>query len=517
MRGFFMSAVLREERDTIPWRSKIDDQGRTHVYKRITAAELRAGDHILEHVTGHAKPVATPILSVKHAPDGVIVTIPDRHSDESPVAELYRSDAPVFISKTPHLEQYDPEKDLFFNSQTQKESAMEDENFAAPWKQAANGLRTTQVRIDAGVENLILTQDVTRAREASQAVQAGATDLSNRIILGSEAVAESFKTDAHVTGYWNAALTDSVAFTSSRSRRLDGYAKAVDHQELREAAAYARGALDTATQVALEQRKRGILMSLTGPLADYAIQDARNLGMLAQSVKEETGLVLGKASPEALLQREDGSWTAVPMAKADLSKLEVGQSVSLVADEIGVYRRKEITMEKQAEVKKQEYPRMEAHVKTPEGTWHSVGMYVDKEGQARGIIAVENKERGIAEKHSVQFAEKVSEKTGEKFLSAKVDRENGKTLYLNIMPHENEKDGERWLSAQFAERDPNKERGQQLSAIEGKGGDMKPNAALLEKADKDRTAQYVRETLKVDPVQVHERSQARKQGKGLER
>ncbi len=491
-----MSAVLQEERDIIPWRSKVDDQGQTHVYKRIAANSLRVGDHILEHVTGHAKPVATPILGVEHVPEGVIVTTPDRHSDDSPVAELYPSDASVFISKTPHLEQYDPKKDLFFNQS--KESAMEDENLESPWKQAAKGLRTAQFKIDAGVENLILTQDAARAREASQAVQSGATDLSNRIILGSEAVAESFKTDAHVTMHWNAALTESAAFTTSRARRLDGYAKAVEKQELREAAAYARGALDTATQVALDQRKRGILMSLTGPLADYAIQDARSLGMLAQSMPEETGVVLGKAPPEALLQREDGTWTAVPMARQDLLRLEVGQSVSLVADELGVYTRKEIAMEKQTEGKKQDYPRLEAHLKTPEGTWHSASLYLDKEGQPRGVIAVENKELGIAEKHSVQFAEKVLAKTGEHYLAARVEREDGKTLFVNVLPHE--KQGERWLSAQFAERDPEKERGKQIAAIEGKGGTLKPNQALLDAADKDRTAQYVRETFKVEPA-----------------
>ena len=317
-----MSAVLQEERDTIPWRSKVDDQGQTHVYKRIAANSLRVGDHMLEHVTGHAKPVATPILGIQHVADGVIVTIPDRHADNAPVDELYAFNKPLVISKTPHLEQHDPNQNLFFQM-------------------------------------------------------------------------------------------------------------------------------------------------------------------------ERKGANMEKQTPE-------------------------------IADEIGIYHpasleRKEVTVEKQTEVKKQQdYPRLDAHLKTPEGTWHSVGLYVNKEGQARGVIAVGNKDLGIAEKHSVQFAEKVSEKTGEKFLSAKVDRENGKMLYINVVPRE--KKGTRFLSASFAERDPGKERGQQLSAIEGRGGILTPNGPLFDKlqenkADKDRTAQYVRDTLKVDLSQVYGPNQA-VQGKG---
>lgn len=96
-----------------------------------------------------------------------------------------------------------------------------------------------------------------------------------------------------------------------------------------------------------------------------------------------------------------------------------------------------------------------------------------------------------------------------------MDREDGRTLYVHLTPHE--KDGERWLAASFAERDPSKEVGKQFVMVEGKGGSLKPNQALLDMADKDRTAQYLRETLKVDPVKVHEREQARQSTRGLER
>lgn len=489
-----MAAVLTETREQeAPWLSKVDDRGQTHVYRKTTAGDLKVGDHILEHIVGHKRQVATPVLAVEKRPEGVIVTIPDRHADNSPVQELYPFNQPVFISRTPHLEQYNPADNIFVQAD-KKEPDMEQKTL----EQERRDIQSARGKINAGVENMIMTQDVTRAREAAQVIRKGCGDLSDAIILGSDAIAEQRIKDAFEFARWNRALTESAKFTGGRSDRLDGYAQAVENQELREHAAYARGALDTATQVALEQRKRGILISLNGPLAEYALQDGWLNGVVQRPEKEESGVMLAKVSQHAVLQREDGTLVAVPVPDHQiLRRIEIGKPVNLFAAESGVYVRKAV-MEKQTEVKKQEYPRMEAHLKDPDNTWHSVSLYVDKEGQSRGVISVENKEAGIAEKHSVQFAEKVSEKTGEKFLSTKVAREDGTTLYANLTPHE--KNGERWLSASFAERDPSKEKGQQLTPITGTGGTLKPNAALLEKAEKDRTAQYVRETFKVDPA-----------------
>lgn len=596
-------------------------------------------------------------------------------------------------------------------------------------KTARAGIDAAHTKIDRAVENLILTVNPGLAEEASRNVQAGCVDLSNHIILGADAVAESFVKDAQDFQNWQTGLGESVQFTQTRSDRLKGLADGHLPDSMREAVAYSRGALDTATQVALDQRERGILASLTGPLADYALEDARKLGLLAQPEREESGVLLAKVPPEAVLTREDGSLVAVPVPP-DLVA-DAGKPVHLRADEIGVYYpaqperkmemepktenrlvqhhtladaflqvkdgatdqalsaaradigdadwKKGFTVEKRDKVRevmkahgvpletrivgtldrvalaethngnqafqklrvtlagdaggktvlsadldsefaqrlvakleaaqpgqavsiggfasvkekdgrtfvdhvatlqgpdgkeiqpirehfkeaqaladkalaplqaaglgsnqtlltqtaaaartqyfaqvvrdmesrfpekavqppeKRQYPRMEGHLRTKDGTWRSVSLYVDKEGQPRGLLAVENRERGIAEKAPLIFSEKQSEKTGERFLAAKMDRVDGSTLYVHLMPHG--KDGERWLSASFAERDPTKEKDQQLSAIEGKGGGMKPNPALLDTVETDRTAAYLRNTLKIDPVKIHEREQARK-------
>ena len=715
-------------RDNVPWRSKVDDRGNTHFYKRVTAGELKVGDHLLEHIAGHKRQVATPILGIKHVQEGVLVTLPDRHSNNAPVDELYAFNKPLVISKTPHLEQHDPNQNIFFQLE-RKEPNMEQNTL----EKARDGITSAQMRINNAVENLILTVNPGLAAEAAQHVQAGATDLSNSIILGADAVADSLVKDAAEFGQWNTRLTESALFTQVRSARLETYEQAVSNADLQRSASYARGALDTATQVAMEQRKRGIVASLNSPLAEYAIEDARNLGMLSQPEREESGVLLAKVPPEAVLGREDGSMVALPVPTPALRHMDVGEPVNLIADEVGVYVRNEamekkaenrlvqhhtladaflqvkddatdkalararadigeadwkkgFTVEKRDKVRealkahgvpletqiagkldrvalaetrngnqvfqklrvtlghetlaggtpgktvlsadldsefaqrlaakleaaqpgqavtiggfasvkekdgrsfvdhvatlkgpdgkeiqpvkehfkeaqalseaaieplkaaglganqtlltqtasaaraqyfervvrdmesrfpekvvqhqekeKQQYPKMEGHMQTKEGTWHSVSLYVDKEGQPRGSVAVENRAQGLTERFLPKFEERVSEKTGEKFLTAKVDRADGKTLYVNLMPHE--KGNDRRLSASFAERDPAKEKGQQLTAVEGKGGDMKPNQALLEKADQDRTAAYLRETLKIDPVKVHERDQARK-------
>ena len=104
-----------------PLLSKVDERGNTHIYQRKTAGALLVGEHLLEHVIGHQPMVATPILAIEPVEDGVIVTIPDRHSDNAPVQELYAADKPVFISKTPHLEQYDSARNIF----VQQEKVME--------------------------------------------------------------------------------------------------------------------------------------------------------------------------------------------------------------------------------------------------------------------------------------------------------------------------------------------------------------------------------------------------------
>ncbi|MBU2788222.1 hypothetical protein HFQ13_08400 [Acidithiobacillus sp. VAN18-1] len=156
---------------------------------------------------------------------------------------------------------------------------------------------------------------------------------------------------------------------------------------------------------------------------------------------------------------------------------------------------------------KQVYPRLEGHQKDEQGTWRSVGLYVDDHGKTRGVLALENREQGIKERHSVEFVERTS-KSGIPMLAASVTREDGSKLYANVLPHENRTTGEKFLSASFGERDPQGT----FRQIEGQGGGLKPNEAMKQLGDQDRTAQMIREKFGVDVL-----TKSRDQAQGVER
>lgn len=164
---------------------------------------------------------------------------------------------------------------------------------------------------------------------------------------------------------------------------------------------------------------------------------------------------------------------------------------------------------KEQGVAPQQAPRLEGHQKDEQDTWRSVGLYVDQDGKPRGVLSVENQEQGIKERHSVAFVERTS-KSGIPMLSAMAEREDGSKLYVNILPHENRTTGEKFLSASFGERDPQGT----FRQIEGQGGGLKPNEAMRQLGDQDRTAQLVREKLGVD---VLAKDKTVEQASGVER
>lgn len=155
----------------------------------------------------------------------------------------------------------------------------------------------------------------------------------------------------------------------------------------------------------------------------------------------------------------------------------------------------------------QRFPRLEGHQQDEQGTWRSVGLYADQEGKPRGVLAVENREQNLKERHSIEFAERTS-KSGIPMLAASVTREDGSKLYVNVLPHENRTTGEKFLSASFGERDPQGA----FRQIEGRGGGLKPNEALLQVGEKDRTVQLVQDKLGVEVL-----AKGRDQAQGVER
>lgn len=282
------STLTRPAQTGTPWRSKVDAHGQTHIYKKIAVGELQVGDHLLEHVVGHRRQVATPILGVEHTTDGVIVTIPDRSGENVPVRELYGHEDHVFISKTPHLEQYNTHEDIF--AQLDKRSEDMEYQRQKRLEAAEKGIEVSWIQIDAAMKELLLSENADQVEPHAQAVKAGAVDLSNCIIIGSDAVAESIKMDEARFLRWNRQLTDSVNRTRTHSAWLEDFGEKIADVAMQRATAYAQGALDTASKVAIEQRRRTFVMFLNSPIGDAVLEDARKIGVFDAPQPEEKGV-----------------------------------------------------------------------------------------------------------------------------------------------------------------------------------------------------------------------------------
>lgn len=157
----------------------------------------------------------------------------------------------------------------------------------------------------------------------------------------------------------------------------------------------------------------------------------------------------------------------------------------------------------------QQLPRLESHQKDEQGTWRTVGFYVDQEGKAHGSLRINNQEQGLDERHKLEFRERTSQ-SGIPMLAASVTREDGSKLYVNVLPGENGTTGEKFLSAALGHKGP--EQDAEFQRIEGRGGGFKPNEAMIARGDQDRTAQFVKEKLGVD---VLENTRAKTQEKAV--
>jgi|GEM_PF-202046 len=155
------------------------------------------------------------------------------------------------------------------------------------------------------------------------------------------------------------------------------------------------------------------------------------------------------------------------------------------------------------------HPHLEGHQKDEQGTWRTVGFYVDQEGKAHGSLRINNQEQGLDERHKLEFRERTSQ-SGIPMLAASVTREDGSKLYVNVLPGENRTTGEKFLSAALGQKGP--EQDAEFQRIEGRGGGFKPNEAMIARGEQDRTAQFVKEKLGVD---VLENTRAKTQEKAV--
>jgi len=161
---------------------------------------------------------------------------------------------------------------------------------------------------------------------------------------------------------------------------------------------------------------------------------------------------------------------------------------------------------------KRQYPRMESALKAQDGTWYTAGVYADKDGQLKATVRINHQETGLDEHHKVSFEER--EGNVGRYYSATIEREDKPSVFMNVQAPTMKEGDIRIARTDFTEFHPEEEdKNKRFDRIQGQGGWLKPNEAMLAKGDKDHTMQFMREKLNVDPVKQVEQAKA----KGVER
>lgn len=187
------------------------------------------------------------------------------------------------------------------------------------------------------------------------------------------------------------------------------------------------------------------------------------------------------------------------------------KTIQAIGEKLGVNYLEGPTHDKE----KRQYPRMESALKAQDGTWYTAGVYADKDGQLKATVRINHQETGLDEHHKVSFEEREGSSSG-RYYSAKIEREDKPSVFMNVQAP-TMKDGDiRIARTDFTEFHPEEEdKNKRFDRIQGQGGWLKPNDAMLAKGDKDHTMQFMREKLNVDPVKQVE--QAKTKAKGVER
>ena len=118
-----------------------------------------------------------------------------------------------------------------------------------------------------------------------------------------------------ITKAWDNVLDATQHYTAVGMNRLSGIAKGLQSDRDRYDVGFVSGHLQTTQDAALAQRKLGIQVSLSSPhLGEYALADARKLGMIAESKSVHRGTVVNVIGKDAVLKNAKGQLLALPVA-----------------------------------------------------------------------------------------------------------------------------------------------------------------------------------------------------------
>jgi len=176
----------------------------------------------------------------------------------------------------------------------------------------AKAIQTGEIAPAQGQANHkpLLTRGLTRIQDAAKSLAVNLADAGKQVrtlvkdkVPGADQVVKTFDNVLDATSH----------YMTLGMKRLTELAHGMDPED-RYLMGFASGHLQSAQDVARDQRKRGILQSLKSPhLGEHALQDAKRLGMIEPCKPVHRGTVINVIGLEAVLKNAKGQLLALPV------------------------------------------------------------------------------------------------------------------------------------------------------------------------------------------------------------
>ena len=168
------------------------------------------------------------------------------------------------------------------------------------------------VPVDGPVEHKPwLTRGLTRIQDAAKSLAVNLADAGKQVRV---LVKDKVPGADQVTKAFDNVLDATSHYMTLGMKRLTDLAHGMDPED-RYTMGFASGHLQSAQDIAIDQRKRGILQNLKSPhLGEHVLQDAKRLGMIEPCKPVHRGTVLNVVGLEAVLKNAKGQLLALPVA-----------------------------------------------------------------------------------------------------------------------------------------------------------------------------------------------------------
>ena len=161
----------------------------------------------------------------------------------------------------------------------------------------------------------LLARGLTRIQDAAKSLAVNLSDAGKQVrtLVKDKVPGAGLAGGNQVVKAWDNVLDATSHYMTLGMKRLTGLAHGMDPED-RYTMGFASGHLQSAQDVALDQRKRGILQSLKSPhLGEHVLQDAKRLGMIEPCKPVHRGTVLNVVGLEVVLKNAKGQLLALPV------------------------------------------------------------------------------------------------------------------------------------------------------------------------------------------------------------